>query len=113
MKNRQEVKALAEIHGGIPILGCLPGSPAARVGIRYGDILMTVNGEPVTSLQDFLDARLLNGNRQEVEVYRDGGLLTFVIELRDMSNVSPNDVALEIVAGRYLGEGTTESNPVN
>ena len=36
---------LAKTLDGLPVLGCLAGSPAALAGVRYGDILLSVNGQ--------------------------------------------------------------------
>ena len=41
-----EVARLATLLHGIPVLGYRPGSPAARAGVKYGDILTMVNNVP-------------------------------------------------------------------
>ena len=35
--------------------GVLPGSPAARAGLRQGDVLLEVNRKPVASAREFED----------------------------------------------------------
>ncbi|MGE5588032.1 MAG: PDZ domain-containing protein [Clostridia bacterium] len=41
---------------GLKVLDVVPRSPAARVGLRSGDILIAVNGQPVRSAADLLNA---------------------------------------------------------
>jgi membrane-associated protease RseP (regulator of RpoE activity) len=37
---------------GLKVFNVVPGSPAARVGFEPGDIIVSVNGQPVSSLAD-------------------------------------------------------------
>jgi serine protease Do len=50
--------ALAETDKGLEVLYTLPDSPAARAGLASGDILMTMNGAPYTTLRDAQEAIL-------------------------------------------------------
>jgi S1-C subfamily serine protease len=80
MKKRKEILALAEAEDGVPLWGCVPGSPAAVAGLRYGDILLRVNGERVRSIGDYVEAKHNADGPFEVVVRRDADLLTFVVE---------------------------------
>ena len=51
--------ALAKALEGIPILGTLSGTPAARAGIRYGDILLSVNGRRTKTMLDYVEAKAI------------------------------------------------------
>ena len=42
MLSRKDLSALADALGGLPILGCLEGSPAAEAAIQKGDILLGI-----------------------------------------------------------------------
>jgi predicted metalloprotease with PDZ domain len=75
-----ELSRLATVLGGIPIPGCLAGSPAARAGIRYGDVLLAIDGLPTPSWSDFLEARRMS-SRVTVRVFRQGAELEVVMDL--------------------------------
>lgn len=50
----------------------LPGHPAEKAGIQYGDLLLTLNGEKVTSLRQVPDSiQRLKDQPIELEVLRD------------------------------------------
>jgi S1-C subfamily serine protease len=71
---------LATVLGGIPIPGCLEGSPAARAGIRYGDVLLSIDGTPTPSWTDFLQARRFS-SQVTVRVFRQGAEFDVTMEL--------------------------------
>jgi S1-C subfamily serine protease len=96
-----ELARLATILGGLPILGCLAGSPADGAGIRYGDILLRVNGMPTASWDDFLQARDRDGTRLAARVFRQGVELELSFELRP-STKSPLEVLDELQSRRIL-----------
>ena len=62
---------------GKPITRVEAGSPAAREGLRPGDRLLSVNGEPVKDLIDY-EALSVRG-RLVVEVERDGEKLRYLV----------------------------------
>ncbi len=53
-----------------------PGSPAAEVGLEPGDVVLSYNTEPITSLQDFYDEFQTSapGDELVLKVQRDGRL---------------------------------------
>ena len=71
---------LASTLGGIPLLECLPDSPAHRAGVRYGDILLELNGQRVRTVEEYVEARLLDSLGMTLAVHRDGETITFVLE---------------------------------
>src|SRR4051794_31869054 len=44
MMQRKQLEEIAATVKGVPVWGCLPGSTAAEAGVRYGDIVLAVNG---------------------------------------------------------------------
>jgi S1-C subfamily serine protease len=69
---RSNLDKLAETLGGLPVYGCLPGSHAARAGLRFGDVLLSVDGTPTRTWVDYLKAREHSGDSIRVRLFRDG-----------------------------------------
>jgi S1-C subfamily serine protease len=57
---------------GIPIVYLIPGCHAERAGVRAGDIIISVNGNDVNSLDDYADAIKDRKNTQKMIIVRDG-----------------------------------------
>lgn len=66
-----------EERNEIQIAGILPGMDAERKGLKRGDVLVSVNGEPILSMAKLHDVLKTHGNKAvEVGYRRDGKLLT-------------------------------------
>lgn len=76
MLSRQQLGQLAITLGGVPVWGCLPGSVAQQAGIRYGDVLLSVNGKATANMADFVDARALCADSITIVFFRNGENLT-------------------------------------
>jgi len=63
-----------ETENGVKFADVRPGSPAAKAGLKAGDVLVQFGDKPVTNLYDFTDAlrRKKVGDVVEVKVLRDG-----------------------------------------
>ncbi len=79
--NPSDIFDVARIIGGVPVLGCLPGSTSARAGVRFGDIIVATNGHPVKTLDDYVRARRTRDDRVSVVVFRDGAEVEFEMGL--------------------------------
>ncbi len=75
-----DLHAIAATLGGLPLLGCLRGSPAERAGLRYGDVVLEVNGHRTPDWVAYIDAIQNRRGAMTVRIFRDG--LESVIELR-------------------------------
>jgi hypothetical protein len=77
------VPDFADEGQGVKFADVRPGSPAAKVGFRKGDVLTSFGGAPIKSLYDFTFAlrEKKPGDRVEVTVMRDGKPITATVEL--------------------------------
>jgi S1-C subfamily serine protease len=93
-----DVTRMATRLKGVPVLGCRPGSPAARAGVQYGDVLMAVNGMATPDWGAYIEARALGQGQMRVEVFRAGETLVFDFELPNPSEpVDPAALLEELI----------------
>ena len=69
---KKSLFAIAATLEGIPILGVLEGTPAARAGLRYGDVLLAVNGRRTRTVVDYIEAKNLREEGMDIVVFRSG-----------------------------------------
>jgi S1-C subfamily serine protease len=93
MRKRSDVVALANALGGLPVFGCLAGSPADLAGIRYGDIVMSLDGCATPSWDMYLAVRERSGTVIALKLFRDGAELDVRVDLRAGSTPPPADIA--------------------
>jgi regulator of sigma E protease len=80
--------------------GVNPASPADRGDLRAGDRILTVNGSPVTSWDDFVDRiQSRPGQRVELELERDGGRITRAVTPEPNTELDPRS-GVERTVGR-------------
>jgi S1-C subfamily serine protease len=73
---------------GMRVAAVVDGSPAARAGLRLGDILVAVDGDPVvtaTALQRLMVEDAI-GRRLELTVWRNGALVDVVAVPRELAD---------------------------
>ena len=72
-----------QIENGVKFSDVRPGSPAAKAGLKAGDILVQFGDKPIKNLYDFTDAlrRSKVGDVVEVKVLRDGQPITAKVKL--------------------------------
>ncbi|WP_431246271.1 S1C family serine protease [Leifsonia xyli] len=70
-------------RGGLYVESVTPGGPAAEAGLRAGDIITALDGEPVGSVDDLTAIQLTSvpGDAVEVTYERDGGKKTTTVTL--------------------------------
>jgi S1-C subfamily serine protease len=73
---------------GMRVAQVIDGSPAARAGLRVGDILVAVDGDPVVTATA-LQRRMVEdaiGQRLEITVWRNGALVDVVAVPRELAD---------------------------
>jgi predicted metalloprotease with PDZ domain len=103
VKSRNELNALAIALAGIPIWGVFANSAAAEAGLRYGDVVLAVNGHKISNVDEYFAARELRKDGASMLVYRDGvaSLLELVFE-PSRPALSDQDLLAEMIEQRML-----------
>jgi len=72
-----------QVENGVKFSDVKPNSPAAKAGLKAGDILVQFGDKPIKNLYDFTDAlrRSRVGDVVEVKVMRDGQPVTASVKL--------------------------------
>lgn len=72
-----------QIENGVKFSDVKPGSPAAKAGLKGGDVLVQFGDRPIKNLYDFTDAlrRSKVGDVVDVKVMRDGQPLSVSVTL--------------------------------
>jgi membrane-associated protease RseP (regulator of RpoE activity) len=72
-----------QTENGVKFSDVKPNSPAAKAGLKAGDILIQFGDKPIKNLYDFTDAlrRSKVGDVVEVKVLRDGQTVTVSVKL--------------------------------
>jgi hypothetical protein len=107
---RKSLFELARALEGLPVLGSLAGTPAARAGVRYGDVLISVNGRRTRTVADYVEAKNLRPDGMEIVVFRGGAEQNAdLVYDHPATPLDPAALVAELVtlriAGDALGDG--------
>ncbi len=69
-------------QNGLEVKRVAPGSVGQRLGLRTGDILQSINGQPISQVEDVSRALARDRHRVEVEVQRGAATHSAVIDQR-------------------------------
>ena len=111
MIHPRQLEALAEAVQGIAVLGCLPGSTAAVAGVRYGDIVLSVNGLRTVNVDDYLAGRKLRTDGMNLQLFRDGNELSLFVELRPVTGEARWDVLTQMLADAAASSSNSSAPP--
>lgn len=71
-------------RAGLGVLGVVRGSPADQAGVRTGDLLLSIDGEPATTAQTVTRQllRIESGTRLSIRLLRNGAVRTAQVVVR-------------------------------
>lgn len=94
---------------GVLVEGVTADSPAEHVGLEQGDVIVSVNGTPVTSGGDLQEqiAILEQGARTRIGFYRDGSLRTVTVELGTAPEAAMPSARRSAPRSRTRGEASS------
>jgi S1-C subfamily serine protease len=111
MISKKSLYSMAKALEGLPVLGSLAGTPALRAGIRYGDILLEVNGQRTTSMLDYIRARGRRDDGMDLVVFRGGEQLRLSLAWGERADVDPATLLAEIVTLRVGPSDAVPDDP--
>ncbi len=78
-----EEVGLPKDAGGTIVVNVTPDSPAAKAGLQRSDVILAVNGKPVTTIEDlhFMIGQMLPGAKVELQILRDSKPRTISLTL--------------------------------
>ncbi|MFQ5998576.1 MAG: site-2 protease family protein [Candidatus Bathyarchaeia archaeon] len=99
------IGSMSPVADGFGVVGLVEGYPAQKVGLRQGDIILEVNGAPISTRASLLEevGSLKPGSEVSVKIWRSGHVLDYSI----MAVASPDGSGRSILG--VSGVGTTES----
>ncbi|HRR68142.1 MAG TPA: DegQ family serine endoprotease [Desulfomonilia bacterium] len=99
---------------GVLIADVVKGSPAAKAGIRQGDVVVSIQGRAVndpSSLQ-FLVSEIAPGTSVPVTVVRNGGRKTVNVTIGDLAKAQTPEETFVVQDSRFLqGASVTDLTP--
>lgn len=104
MLRREHLEALAETLGGMVVRGTIPGSPSAIAGVRFGDVLLSINGQPTPHLDAYIEARNKGGDILRMTVFRAGRTLEFDVDCRPPPVELDEELVERLRSMRAFGE---------
>jgi S1-C subfamily serine protease len=112
MISKRTIFEIAAALGGIPVLGALASSPAARAGIRYGDVVLSVNGRRTRTMVDYVDGKALRLDGMDVVIFRGGEELSIQLVYQRSSEATPDTAAIlaELIGMRIVEGDEPSSN---
>ncbi len=109
-QNNQSLLRSFGAEHGVVVNSIESGSPAERAGLKMGDVILTVNGKPISSGDQLVeivsDSEI--GTKLNLEVMRDKKTFTTQVEVGDR-----NRVLSELQPGQDEGGGAPDEQPAS
>lgn len=77
---RRRFQISHRVEAGVVVTDVRRGSPAARAGVRPGDVIIGVNRQPVKTPSDFEEAYEDGGDTVLLRIHRGGASLFLVLK---------------------------------
>lgn len=76
--------AILDNNGGFYISNVKPNSPASEAGLKVTDIIVSINGKPISTLDDFYSSckEFSQGQTVSLDILRDGKSKEINIQLK-------------------------------
>jgi serine protease Do len=97
-----------QIPKGALVAEVTKDSPAAKAGIRQGDVLVAINNNEVkdaSTIRLFI-AEAAPGAKVPVKLFRDGKIITVNVVMGDLAKAQPSDLKFQVKDNRFLGGAT-------
>lgn len=109
MLSKRSVLEIAKSMNGVAVMATLPGSPAYQAGLRYGDVVLEVNGQPTASWADYLAAKDLRNDGMRVVFLRAGAVVEVELIFR-ASKADPMALVAELASQRLFGPANDDDD---
>src|SRR5699024_5587520 len=76
--DQQKSGYYTRINDGLKVIGIIPHTPGANLGILVGETITKVNGTPIHNVSEFYEALQASGAYFKLDVLDDAGEVRFV-----------------------------------
>jgi serine protease Do len=82
---------------GVIISRIFKGGPSERVGLKRGDIILSIGGKPIKTIDDYYDLIYGYGHNDKIDItiFRDGKKIVFNVVAQAMPEELYDEIALE------------------
>lgn len=83
MLNIENLLKVAEILGGIPVLGMIKHDKDSPDSVVFGDIILRVNDVAITGITDFNEAKKLDSKTLKLGILRRDKMITVEMDISE------------------------------